>query len=272
MGLTLGLVCVDGVVLAADSAVTLQRGIPVKRSDVQRIFKVGDFFAISGAGSLPFVQECRDSIIAEYERLTKEGEGDLSFSSFKDVAGAVVAGIYGSYSQRMRATGIAGSVNVTMILAGVEKTSNGLRKHLYVVYNTGLLEQEEKYTTLGSGSAYAELLLGGSRGYYRENLTLREGMILAYFMMKEIGEVDYSIGGPVRMVTLSESGYRSFSEHELSIQIDPGYERKRRELITQLDLESMLGRIEVEDLKKALNGVHKLRKSRTQHSGDDLDV
>lgn len=251
MTIILGIVCNDGVVLAADSEVTFERGVPVKRLNVDKIFRLGQNFAIGGAGSAPFVQECLDGITREFDRLVEQGEP--TFFSLRQIAGEVVAGIYGKHLQRMRLIGYTSPINVTMILAGVEKINGDSNKHLYVLYNTGLLEREENYAMIGSAAAYAELLLGGYTRYYKDKLSLQQGTVLAYNIVKEIETVDFNVGGPVKIANLTKDGFKVLAEDGLPNRANPEKEDRRKQLIADLDLKSMFGIINNDDLYNALN-------------------
>lgn len=256
MTVVIGIICKDGVVIACDSQVEFQRGAPVKRLNANKIYKLDGNIAIAGAGMIAFIEKAIDSIRAQYEALKKKGETSIStlINGTEEIGGAeqVMASIYKTYDIE-RVKFLYGSkeaqeiVEVFLMIGGIEKINNIIKKRIYLLHKEGFGEPVNDYATIGSGAAYAEYLLGK---YYNPEISVDIGKKLAIYVIKEVEKMDPNVGGPVRAVAIDKNGYCELKENEIL----KFYEevRKGDEVISKLSSNLLTGKVKIEDLKRFL--------------------
>lgn len=218
MTIIVGVLCKDGVVIASDSQAGSWKGVDVKRLDYTKVYDLsldGALAAVTGAGVSPFITRAIEML----KERTKEKKFHTP-REVADIAESVMAELHKRYVvDRSRELGYTKSPSQRKIFPKVGAQWQGQDDSLgfalmlgmccgndsciYTVYSDGVAERDERYASLGSGSAFAEYLLAR---LYRDDLTLEEAIKVAVYVVEEVKKVDPYCGGPTRVVAISKSG------------------------------------------------------------------
>lgn len=190
---TLGLVCKDGVVVAAEHRATM--GTMIAHKVAKKLFKIDDHLVLTTAGLVGDAQ-----ILARYLRVESELY-KLQREERMPVKGA--------------ATLMANILNqrkfypyyVQLIIGGVDATG----PHIFALDAAGGAI-EDVYTTTGSGSPY---VFGVLEDHYREGITIDEGVDIAIRAMFAAMKRDAASGNGIDIVTISSKGYKEISQEEI---------------------------------------------------------
>ena len=159
---TVGIVCKDGIVLAADKRATA--GHMIVDKGAEKVHLINDRIAVTIAGSVSEAQLMIKLIRAEL-KLKDIRTG--SFTNIKEAANLIGSLLY----HRLRSMFGFGSV-VHFLLAG--RDNNGV--HLYDLFPDGSVSSIRDYVSSGSGSVFAYGVLEAN---YKKNITVEEGKKLA---------------------------------------------------------------------------------------------
>lgn len=171
---TLGLVCKDGVVVAADKKATMGYLIANKESD--KILALDDHVVMTVAGVWGDAQALGRYLKAEFKLFHLQNNRKIS------VKGA--ASLVSNILQNSKFY----PYFVQLIIAGYDDTGPAI----FTLDAIGSSEQEKKFFSTGSGSPMALGLLEDS---YREGMSTEEGAKLAYRAVKAAIGRDIGSGG-----------------------------------------------------------------------------
>lgn len=136
MTFVIGLVYVDGVVIACDSQVEFHRGAPVKRVNANKIHKLNGNIAIAGAGMVTFVNKAINGIRNTVRANEQKKKAKLTIEEIADCAEVAMINIHKKYDiQRIKflksvltEQKMQEVVNVIMMMVGVEKHGKNIKK------------------------------------------------------------------------------------------------------------------------------------------------
>ncbi len=190
MTIVVGMVATDGVVVAADSQAGSFRGVRVKRTDYTKIYQLstdegGVKAILAGAGEVAFINKAVNVLKAEWEH--------KKFTAVSEVEEAVETAMVTLskkyFYDRAQILGVHEDIQTTKIrtkkgfqgppvhIPGVHLLIGAMDKNgdklLATVGPDGIAETEDTYTSIGSGSAYAEYLM--SR-IWSDNLDIRQAL------------------------------------------------------------------------------------------------
>ena len=205
--------CTDGILLASDSQGGFHRGLSVKRLTERKIHRIDEISALAGAGGVSDIQKAvralRDAFAAN------PGERDENL--YVETIEQIMLTLHKTYNiTRPEYLGEKGreTFQPSIIFAGL--TQGGEQKCcLFHVHHEGIAEPVDDYVTIGSGAAYAELLL---KNYYRTDITINEAVGTAIYVIGRIEETDPSCGGPIQISVLESGkpgGYKELDPGEL---------------------------------------------------------
>ena len=236
----IGIRCKNGLVVASDSQVEYFRGVQVKKLNANKIYGFnvanGSFF-IGGAGKVADIEK----LVAYVYRLLEETSrgGALTLEDIYVTLEKAVTYLHKEYNiERLRYLGYnvspddAPFFNPLAIIAGVLTIDNEHEFLMNLIHPTGLVEPITDYATIGSGAAYAELLL---KNLYNNDLAVMNAIPIAIYVIEEVKSIDPSVGGDTQVAFIRE--------------IESGKEKK-------VDIR-ILERDEVEDIAKKLRTVTK---------------
>jgi 20S proteasome alpha/beta subunit len=204
----LGLKCKDGVIIASDSQQEFGRGVAVKRLNAAKIYRIGERFAMAGAGTTAHIEKAIDSIrIALEEEKKQKGQIDLCEDECVSAIEKAITATYKVYNvQRSVFLEDSRERNFfqAILICGCLENVNGKNDTcLFIIHSEGIVEKIEDYATAGSGAAYAELLL---KNYYSKDMSLKEAIPIAIHTIDEVKEIDPNCGGLTRMTLVKIDG------------------------------------------------------------------
>ncbi len=187
---TIGIVCKDGVVLAADKRATA--GYMIANKKFQKIHKITDKIAITMAG-----------LVSDAQLITKLIQAELRLKRIrtgKDVkvkeAASLLSGIvYANIRKMSMVPGIVG------FLMGGKDAINGFS--LYDLGIDGSINRVDDFTSTGSGSVFA---YGVLETLYDKNMDIKKGVDLAVKSVNAAMKRDAASGEGVDVVVITEKG------------------------------------------------------------------
>ncbi len=198
---TVGILCRDGIVLAADRRATAGYLIADKRAE--KIVKISDKMAITTAGSVSDAQLLVKLIRAELtlKKLRTDREPTV-----KETANLLSGMVYSNIRKFSIIPGIS-----HFVLGGVDKY--GL--HMYDLFVDGSLMECVDYIGSGSGSVMAYGVLDT---LYGKDMTLKEGVPLAIKAINAALQRDVATGDGVDVatITVAEGFKRVFAKDIVS--------------------------------------------------------
>ena len=188
---TIGIVCKDGIVLAADKRASA--GYLVADSDVDKIHKVTPYMAITMAG-----------VVSDAQLITKLAQAELRLKQIrnqkeptvKEVANLIGNILYQNIRKMSMVQGI-----VTFLLGGKDK-------HGFSLYELGVdgsVTKAGKFNSTGSGSYLA---IGVLQTLFKEDMTIKEGIELATKAINTAIQRDLATGDGLDVFTITEDGAR----------------------------------------------------------------
>ncbi len=171
---TVGLVCKDGVVLAAEKKSTY--GYMVASKETEKIYQLDDHIAMTIAGLSADGQALVRYMKAELKLFSIENQREISVKSAATLLSNILHGskFYPFYVQ--------------LIIAGVDSAGPSI----YDLDPVGGAEEETKFFSSGSGSPMA---LGVLEDSFKDGMSLEEGSKLAIRAIKAAIERDIASGG-----------------------------------------------------------------------------
>jgi proteasome beta subunit len=189
---TVGIVCKDGVVLAADRRASL--GNMVLSESVTKVFQIDDHLALAGAGSVGDILSLVRLLRAEAKLYRAKVGYEMSVKALATLTSNILHG-----SRFMPYFG-------WFLVAGYDE-----KPGLYSIDMAGGIT-EDKFTAAGSGMEFAFAVLEDG---YTEDIKLEEGIKLALRAIKAATRRDVFTGDGITLVTVTKDGYRELSKEEI---------------------------------------------------------
>ena len=186
---TVGLVCRDGVVLAADKKATF--GNLIASKDTDKIYPLDEHIAMTIAGLSGDAQALVRYMSAELKLFSIENKRKISVKGAATLLSNILHGnkYYPFYVQ--------------LIVAGFDSSGPAI----FDLDPVGGTEQEKKFFSTGSGSP---MVFGVMEDSYRENMSIEDAVKLAVRAVKAATERDTASGGhAIDVVTITKSGMKS---------------------------------------------------------------
>ena len=188
---TLGLVCKDGVVLAADKRATA--GYFVASKKVEKIIKITDDLAVTIAGTVSDIQLLVKLIKAELKlKIIRTGKP----TTVKEAVNLLSGIVYNNIRKFSLIPGIS-----HFIVGG--KDVEGY--HIYDLSPDGAIEQIDEFVSSGSGSI---LVYGLLEQAYKKGMTIKEGIELAEKCINSAISRDIASGNGMDIVTITSAGVK----------------------------------------------------------------
>ncbi len=187
---TVGIVCSDGVVLAADKRTTLGGQI-VSDKRVEKVRRVTDNIALTLAGSVSDAELVIKLLKAELKLKTIRSGNEPTVNEAANLLGSLV---YQNVRQFRTIIAITG-----FLIAGVDH--NGY--HLYDIGVDGSVVKRDDYTTDGSGMMFAT---GVFETLYHKDIKVNEGMSVAVKAINAAIQRDTASGEGVDVWTITKAG------------------------------------------------------------------
>ncbi len=199
---TVGLVCKDCVILAADKRATA--GFVVNKR-TQKIHKITDYMAVTMAGLVSDAQLLVKLIRAEVKL---KDLATLRTSSVKETANLLAGMLYMNLRKMSMVPGI-----VSFLLGGSDSEGT----HLYDLGIDGSVTEVEDYVSDGSGSLFA---LGVLEAMYKKGMSVEEGTKVAVKAISAALQRDVNTGNGIDVMLIDGKGARMILEKDLTPKIE----------------------------------------------------
>lgn len=199
---TVGLVCKDGIILAADRRATA--GFIVNKK-ARKIIQLTDTMAVTMAGLVSDAQLLSKLIKAELK--LKDLQTNRT-SNIKEAANLLGGMLYANIRKMSMVPGIVG-----FLLGGVD--AQGF--HLYDLGIDGSITEADDYVSDGSGSVFA---IGVLETLYKKGITIDEGIKVAVKALSAALQRDTATGNGIDILTITDKGLNMVIEKEVVIKIE----------------------------------------------------
>ncbi len=199
---TVGLVCKDGLVLAADMRATAGGLIVTKTTD--KVIKINDDIVVTLAGTVSDAQLLVKLIRAELKlRQVRLGRR----STVKEAANMLGNMVYENIRRMSMIPGIA-----HFLLGGRDDTGF----YVYDIYPDGSVTLIEDYISSGSGSVMA---FGVLETLYNKEIDTTAGVKLATQSINAALQRDTATGNGINVFTVTDKGVERVKREELSMKL-----------------------------------------------------
>jgi proteasome beta subunit len=186
---TLGIVCKDGIVIAADKRATA--GGFIAQKDVDKVIQINENLAITTAGSVSDIQLFIKLFRAE---LKLKNIKTNRANTIKECANLAARMIYESARQYFPSL-------AHILLAGFDKQGT----HLYELYPDGSMSEVKDYVSSGSGSP---MVFGVLEHSYKDSLTVKDGEDLAVKSISASMQRDSFSGNGIDVMVVSKDSIK----------------------------------------------------------------
>ncbi|MCX8147502.1 MAG: proteasome subunit beta [Candidatus Woesearchaeota archaeon] len=200
---TIGIICKEGVVLAADKRATAGSMIVGKKFD--KIYQIDDTIAVTIAGIVSDAQLLIKLIKAELKLKKVRTNVEISV---KEAANLIASMCYSNARRLSMFPGIVG-----FLVGG--KDSSGFK--LYNIGVDGSITEEEGFTADGSGSVFA---YGVLEALYKPDISIEDAKKLALKALNAALERDSASGSGVDIVTITKDGFKKVLTKEIASKIE----------------------------------------------------
>lgn len=200
---TLGIVCKEGIVLAADRRATA--GNLVMSKKIRKIIQIDDNVAVTVAGSVSDIQMIIKIIKAQIKlNSLRRGDKRLTIREVANLLGNLVYNAIRTPSMFPSITGF---------LVGGQDDSGF---HLYALGIGGDVIEEDDYTADGSGMEFA---IGVLENSYKKGMSINESIKLAVDAISAAIQRDTASGNGLNVLTITKDGIKMVVEKELETRI-----------------------------------------------------
>ncbi len=201
---TVGMVCADGIVLAADKRVTLGGQI-VSHKKFEKVVKINDNMAVAMAGNVSDAQLIIKLIKAELRlRQIRTNQS----ATVKETANLLAAIVY----QNIRKFSVIPGITA-FILGGVDPEGYWL----YDIGVDGSVVIHDEYTTVGSGFMMAYGVLDTL--YNKKNMKVQDAVTLAVKAINAAIQRDTATGEGIDVVTITKEGVKKVMTQQLETRL-----------------------------------------------------
>ena len=199
---TVGMVCKDGIVLAADKRATAGHMIVDKRAD--KVHIISDDFAVTIAGN---VSDAQLMIKLTRAELKLKEVRTYKKPSAKEAANLLGGILYSSIRRPSMLPGIA-----HFLLGG--KDVHGL--HLYDLFPDGSITRITDFISSGSGSVFA---YGVLETQYKEDMSTEEAVALAVKSVNTALQRDSASGNGIDVIVINEKEIKRVLHKEVAYNL-----------------------------------------------------
>jgi proteasome beta subunit len=190
---TLGIVCKDGVVLAADRRATAGTLIAHKRT--KKVYRLDENLGLTTAGLVGDLQVLARYITAEVELYKMKRNSTMPVEACATLTANILSGRrYFPYW-------------VQLVIGGVDRSGG----HVYSLDLAGG-SLPDKYVSTGSGSPY---VYGVLEDHYRDDMTVQEGIDLAIRSVTMAMRRDAASGEGIDVAAITRDGYKEVDDAEV---------------------------------------------------------
>jgi len=200
---TVGIVCKDGIVLAADRRATAGSMIVDKKA--QKVFKINNSMALTTAGGVSDIQLLVKLLKAELALKSVRTERE---PNVKEAVNLLAGMVYSNIRKMSMIPGVS-----HFLFGGFD--SEGF--HLYDVYPDGSLSKNDEFISSGSGSVMA---YGVLETLYKSDIRTEEGIKLAVKCLNAALQRDSASGNGIDIMAITKEGVKNVLEKEINNKIE----------------------------------------------------
>jgi proteasome beta subunit len=197
---TIGIVCSDGIVLAADKRATMGDGIFIGHKAVDKVLNITDKIAVTTAGNVSDIQLLVKLTKAELKLKNLRTKIE---SSVREAANLFAMLTYENIRKFSPLIGIT-----AFLVGGVDESGFWL----YDVMPDGSALEHKDFVSTGSGSVVAYGVLEDS---YKKDLTLDEGAKLAVRALTATMQRDLPTGSGIDVIAIDKNGIKKVVAEEI---------------------------------------------------------
>ncbi len=199
---TVGIVCKDGIVLAADRR--MSAGYMIASKKTEKIIPISEDIAVTTAG-----------MVSDAQLLTRIIKAQIRLESIKrgkkltvrEVASFLGSMVYGNIRRMSMVPSIVG-----FLIGGRDKKGF----HLYALGIDGSIIEYDDYYADGSGTMFS---IGVLESSYRKDLTVDEGIKLAVKAVSTSIQRDMASGNGIDVVAITDKGMKKVVEREINTSL-----------------------------------------------------
>jgi proteasome beta subunit len=200
---TVGLICKDGIVLAADRRATAGHFIASKK--VEKVLPITDEIAVTIAGTVSDIQLVVKLIKAELKlKALRTGK----INTVREAVNLLSGIVYNNIRKFSLIPGIS-----HFIVGG----KDNLGFHIYDLSPDGATEEIEDFVSSGSGSVMVYGLLESA---YKKSMSIKDGIELAVNGINSAIQRDAASGNGVIVYTITDKGVKKALEKRLDIKLE----------------------------------------------------
>ena len=196
----IGIVCKDGVVMAADRQVTA--GNVIVNKTTKKVYQVNDYIVFAGCGNASDAQRISKLLPAELKLKELRSK---SRPSVKQAANLLANMAYSQIRQPSMIPNIVGT-----LIGGFNEDGTS---ELYTIEPAGSIIKVEDYdANYGSGMPY---ILGLLERLYKKNITVEEAIKLAVEAIKSSTQRDIGSGFGIDVYSITKEGIKKVVSQEI---------------------------------------------------------
>jgi proteasome beta subunit len=199
---TVGIVCSDGIVLAADKRATA--GYFVADKAAEKVHKINENMALTTAGGVSDIQLLVKLIKAELKLKTLKTKREPNIKESANLLAGLV------YSNIRKYSTIPGLTH--FILGGKDKFGF----HLYDLYADGSLTECAEYISSGSGSYMAYGVLDT---LFKKDMNVKQGIELATKAVSAALQRDVATGEGIVVFTITKDGVKKALDKDVKTTV-----------------------------------------------------
>ncbi len=196
---TVGIVCKDGIVLAADKRTSA--GYLIADKNTEKVKKISEHMAITTAGLVSDAQLFTKVIRAQLRLLTIRKSKE---PTVKEAANLLASMSYTNIRTPKMIESIVG-----FLLGGVDKFGN----HLYEIGIDGSISYADDYRSDGSGSTVA---IGVLETLYKKDMSVEDGVQVAVKAINAAVQRDLATGNGIDVYALTKEGVKRVLHKQLN--------------------------------------------------------
>lgn len=200
---TVGIVCKNGVVLAADKKMTLG-GMIIVDKKTEKVVIINEDIAVTIAGSVSDIQLLIKIIKAQIKLEELRRNKKMRVSEIANLVATLVYSNIRKLSPIMSITGF--------LLGGRDEEGC----YLYDLAIDGSLIKKEDYSADGSGMMFA---LGVLEANYKQNIGIDEGVNLALKAISAAAQRDTASGEGIDIVTVTKEGVKKVFSKQIDTKL-----------------------------------------------------
>lgn len=212
----IGIICKDGVVMAADRRASA--GNLILSKNTQKAVQINDYLIVSGTGNASDIEMQKKIIAAELKLKELKSKRRPSVREAANLIGMIT---YRNIRQPAMIPSIVGT-----LVGGINEDGTA---EIYTIEPAGTAMKVEDYdANFGSGMPF---VLGLLERQYKKDLSVKEGIDLAIEALKSSTQRDSGSGNGIDVFAITKKGIR----HEIAQEITSEYKNSKGQSRSNFD-------------------------------------